>query len=198
MTSSISNSITDFLISRNFENDINLLIYSQEIVTFKGVLDIIHTKNFSKALKKEDILLDNYFVKHLPLHQNIKFHSNINQINTCNFLSEFNLEKDYEELKYKFFKNCDRKKWNKFEALFFLNAHHNLLIAKENFFNSLDFEENKISSLIKNKQIFFLTHRKAGLGKIINFFDLFIYINENDYMMYSDNKDFMKKILQLS
>ena len=64
MTSSISNSITDFLISRNFENDINLLIYSQEIVTFKGVLDIIHTKNFSKALKKEDILLDNYFVKH--------------------------------------------------------------------------------------------------------------------------------------
>ena len=122
MTSSISNSITDFLISRNFENDINLLIYSQEIVTFKGVLDIIHTKNFSKALKKEDILLDNYFVKHLPLHQNIKFHSNINQINTCNFLSEFNLEKDYEELKYKFFKNCDSKKWNKFDCQLSLEA----------------------------------------------------------------------------
>ena len=152
MTSSISNSITDFLISRNFENDINLLIYSQEIVTFKGVLDIIHTKNFSKALKKEDILLDNYFVKHLPLHQNIKFHSNINQINTCNFLSEFNLEKDYEELKYKFFKNCDSKKWNKSCYSTFLLEYLSILTAaqfflKDNCDKDITFSKSKFNSI---------------------------------------------------
>lgn len=198
MTTSISNSIKDFLLSNKFRNDINLLIYSSQVITFKRMLEIIIGRNFSNALKKEDIFVNNYFFKHLSLYQNIKFYCNVDQINERTFLKDFNLEKNYEKMKYKFFKNCDKKIWNKFEALFFLYAHDNLLVTKENFFNSLDDANNEFNSLIKDKQIFFLTHRKNTLGKNIKFFDLFMYINENDYTIYEDPKDFRSKILELS
>ena len=198
MASSISNLIKDFLLSSKFDNDINLLVYSTKTITFKRMLEIIHARSPLKNIEKEDILLNNYFFKHLSLHQNIKFYSNIDQINACNFLRDFNLEKDYEELKYKFFKDCDKKKWNKFEALFFLYTHHKLLIAKENFFNSLNTTEDEISNLIKDKQIFFLIHNKNVLGKIIKFFDLFIYIDKNDYIICTNPQDFRKTVLEIS
>ena len=134
-----------------------------------------------------------FFIRQLSLLQNLKFYSNLNQTSISSFLQFFYLEKDYQELKYKFFKECNQKQWSRFEVLFYIYTNQNLLIERDDLYSSLEANEKEFDILLKDKQIFLLTQRK-NLNNLIQFFDVFIYINHNEYEIYENSKDFHMKL----
>lgn len=172
-------------------NKINTLIYcNDKKIDFKKVRKIV-TRNSNKKIAKAEILTNNYFHKKLTLSQNIRLNSTLSDIATEPFLNKYSLKEQFEQLKHNNFKEIDPNVWHQYEVLLYIHTQKELLIEKNNFFNVVNGILIDSLSLLKGKQIFFLSSTSIKqLQQIRQFFEVFMYLTDNELKVYNNFENF--------
>lgn len=193
---SLINLLNKIIQDSGVHKKMNTLIYSNDKeIDFKKVRKIITGSN--KKIIKNDILTKVYFHKKLSLLQNIKFHTAHFNIDMEQFLNRFALKEHFEQLKHNYFEEIGPNIWNQYEALLYIYTNKNLLVEKNNFFSELDIITDGITSLLEDKEIFFLTSKTAKqLQQIRQYFDVFIKISDNNIIVFKNFETFSNAITE--
>jgi|UPI000288D1E1 hypothetical protein len=188
---SIATILNEIIQDHGTHNKINTLIYCKDKkVDFKKVRKIV-TRNNNKKIAKADILTNNYFHKKLSLSQNIRFNSTLSDIATEPFLNKYSLKEQFEQLKHNNFEEIDSNAWFQFEVLLYIHTQKELLIEKNNFFSVVNDILIDSLSLLKGKQIFFLSSNSIKqLQQIRQFFEVFMHITDNELQIYNNFENF--------
>lgn len=188
MNRSLISHINNKISECGIEKKTNTLICSDNEINVQKLIEIFST-NSNKNTIKEEILTNNFFDKNMTLLQNIKFYKAFLSVEPESFISKYGLKEQFEQFKHKHFHEMQSIIWVQYEILLYIFSCKALLIEKSNFFGMLNKIPIDLLSVIKEKEIFYFYSNSSGnLRSIKNFFDVYVFISDNNFYAY-DNFD---------